>query len=199
MDLVVGDHDLDSVSYKVEVNGETIVGFTDFQKAPVNFTYKWRPGQLKTDEDNLVRIEVVDSFGEKAVEEFTVQGHHIGLMFVDEHGEYLTNDLGELLKYLNFGPIVGGTISPTKAVRLRNELGVAVKDPLIKIYGEELSDGVTAELSKEEMPFVGSDRVRYEGIFPPQEERTVYVRVRSLKEVKGVNYFEGRATVDTDV
>ena len=199
MDLVIGDTQMDSVSYKVSLNGEDLLGFTDFQRSPVNFRYVWKPGQLKRDEINIVRVEVVDSFGNKTIEEFELAGQFTSIMFTDVGGQYLTDNLGELLRYLDFGAIVGGTISPHLAVKVVNETGVAVKNLAIKVLSDQLGEGLTVQLSKEQMPFEETDTIQYSGVMPFQDEKEFYVRIKSGKKVEGIHDFEAVATADTEI
>ncbi|MED1125358.1 hypothetical protein [Bacillus atrophaeus] len=199
MSLVVGDNDMDSVSYKVSVNDETILDYTHFQAPPIDFEYSWRLGQLSTEEMNIVRVEVIDTHGEKSVEEFEVGGQYAGLMFADESGEYLTDDLGELLRHLDFGAVVGGTSSPTKTVRVMNETGIPIKDVEVEMLGEKLSQGVDAEFSQTFMPFEGSNMARFKGVLPYQGSHELYVRVRTAKDVSGLNHFEARGKAETDL
>ena len=199
VNLVVGDDRMDSVSFKMSVNGETIIGYTDFQPSPVSFKYLWRPGELKTDEPNLVRIEVVDSFGNISVEEFYIDAQYTNIMFMDNAGEFLTDNLGELLRYLDFGAIVSGTITEPKTVKIINETGAAIKNLEIKVLSNQLAEGLEVQISKGLMPFEETDRIKYEGVVPFQGERELYVRIKSKKKVSGVHDFEAVASADTEI
>lgn len=199
MSLVIGDERMDSVSYKVEINGEAIIGYTDFQQNPVSFQYLWRPGQLKRDEPNNIRIEVVDSFGNISVEEFQVQGQSTNIMFMDNTGEYLIDNLGQLLKYLDFEAIVGGTETEPKTVKVINETGSAIKNLEIKVLSDQLAKGVHVQMSKELMPFEETDTIKYSGVIPFQGEREFYVRIKSSKKAEGIHEFEAVASADTEI
>jgi hypothetical protein len=199
MDLVVGDEHLDSVSYKVSLNGETLIGYTDFQRSPVSFRYAWSPGQLKRDEPNIIRVDVIDSFGNMTVEEFQIQGQFTSLMFTDESGQYLTDNLGQLLSYLDFGAVVGGTISLPKTVKVINETGSAVKNLNIKALNDHLPEGVSVQFSKELMPFEETDNIQYSGVVPFMDQREFHVRIKSDRRLSGIREFEAFATADTEI
>lgn len=121
MRATIGDDDNDMVAYRIAINGELIFDYTDFTPTKTYVNYVFDTSKLKFGEENTITIDVKDTHGGYAKQEFTVIGSYRGLMFKNENGEYFVDDKGEILMDLLFGKIlIGGQTSETKKVILEN-------------------------------------------------------------------------------
>jgi hypothetical protein len=122
LDATLGDADNDDMTYRIKVNGVYKTDWSALSSSPVTVHYQMSPSDIMMGQINNITVEFKDSLGGEGtsyIEEFI--GDYYGLMFTDEGGNYLTTDLGDLLKYLDFGIIVAGYDSVPKEVKVINK------------------------------------------------------------------------------
>lgn len=179
----VGDSDRDKVGYRIFINGTLVSNesaYTKLSQSPYQITYHFTPGQLKLNEVNKIRIEVIDEMGETASVDFEITGTHIGLMFTDENGDYYSDQFGNILKYLNFGVIKAGESSNMKTVYVRNQTADTLTNITLKIVNRNFDLLNKVFISK-------TDK------FIPQEELVYPERIESGEAIA----FDIR--IDTDI
>lgn len=144
--IQIGDEENDLVKYNVYMNGEKIypqdADFTGFEP-PSSNTIKLKSTDIKINQLNTITINVEDNWGETNSFTYEFIGEYIGLLFMDEKGEYYSTDIGDILKRLNFGQIFAGSMSDIKKVIVVNNMGVDIKDLEIVITPESKPNKLT--------------------------------------------------------
>ena len=187
---VIGDDDDDDIAYRLSINGELVFDYTKFFPPRKRFEYLFDTSKLRFGEENTICLEVIDTFGGYAKEEFTIIGTYRGLMFKNENGEYFVDDRGNVLMDVLFGKtLIGGQTSETKRVILENRTGFPLAD--VKIFPEkaDFAHGAVVEISPIEMPFTPVDTVKILEILPNLGTKDFYVRVRTSRDAHQGGYF----------
>lgn len=144
--MQIGDEENDLVKYNVYMNGEKIypqdTDFTGFEP-PSSNTIKLKSTDVKINQLNTITIKAEDNWGETNSFTYEFIGEYIGLLFMDEKGEYYSTDIGDILKRLNFGQIFAGSMSGIKKVTILNNMGVDIKDLEIIITPESKPNKLT--------------------------------------------------------
>lgn len=122
----IADIDGDMIKYRTVLNGKEIEAESALFTVPFSHTTVMDTRDILIDDINTLVITITDSVGgiTTITEEFI--GEYDGLMFADENGNYLTTDLGDLIKYLDFGVIIAGTNSLAKEVQVINKTQAAI-------------------------------------------------------------------------
>lgn len=194
MKATIGDDDGDDIAYRISVNGELIFDYTNFTptKTFVDFIFA---EYLKFGEENIIKLEVKDTHGGYASQEFTVIGTYRGLMFKNENGEYFVDDKGEILMDLLFGKtLIGGQTSETKKVILENRHEFPITNVQITPENPNFTKGAVLEISETEMPFTPKDVIKVLEIMPSLGEKDFYVRVKTTREAHQGGYFYIKST-----
>lgn len=99
------------------------------------------PAYISIGKNNDLKIKLSDSVG--GINEFTESfiGDYFGLMFTDSTGDYLSSDIGEVLKMLDFGTVTGGTTSDAIVVTACNKSKYKYIGPTIKVPIEGIDSG----------------------------------------------------------
>ena len=99
------------------------------------------PAYIDIGKTNNLKIKLTDSVG--GISEFTESfiGDYFGLMFMDSTGDYLSTDIGEVLKMLDFGTVTGGTTSDPIVVTACNKSKYKYLGPTIKVPIEGIDSG----------------------------------------------------------
>ena len=144
--MQIGDEENDLVKYNVYMNGEKIypedADFTGFEP-PSSNVIKLKSTDIKINQLNTITIKAEDNWGETNSFTYEFIGEYIGLLFMDEKGEYYSTDIGDILKRLNFGQIFAGSMSDIKKVTILNNMGVDIKDLEIIITPESKPNKLT--------------------------------------------------------
>jgi hypothetical protein len=129
----ISDGDMDLVTLKATLNGEVIDTITEGIKAPFTHVVTWDKHKVKINEKNVLTVVLTDNVGGSTTitEEFV--GDYYGLMFMDTAGKFLTNDIGELIKYLDFGTVTAGRDSVPFQVIAYNHTVAALQN--VSIHG----------------------------------------------------------------
>ena len=99
------------------------------------------PAYIDIGKTNNLKIKLTDNVG--GISEFTESfiGDYFGLMFMDSTGDYLSTDIGEVLKMLDFGTVTGGTTSDPIVVTACNKSKYKYLGPTIKVPIEGIDSG----------------------------------------------------------
>lgn len=125
----VADIDGDKVKFKSTLNGEVLETESELTTVPFNHTTYME--NIIISQNNTLVITLTDAVG--GVTTITVEfiGEYYGLMFADASNNYLTTDLGELLQYLDFGPVNSGYDSLPLEVQVINKTNAAITSLVI--------------------------------------------------------------------
>jgi hypothetical protein len=213
MTATIGDDEDDSVAYKLSINNELIFDYTDFVPTKAHVRHVFDTKKLKFGEENTVTLEVKDTHGGYAKQEFKVIGSYRGLMFKNEDNKYFINDKGIILMDLLFDEtLIGGQTSKTKKVTLENRhefpisnVKVITQKPIktknengeevIEIIdGDDFAEGATLELSETEMPFNPKNIIKILETMPVQGTKDFYVRIKTNRDAHQGGYFYIKST-----
>ncbi|MFF3147465.1 hypothetical protein ACFVRU_38530, partial [Streptomyces sp. NPDC057927] len=175
----IEDVDHGQVKYKISLNGNPYYPvdgeFTSFEETPVNISIKINADDIIIDEFNTLRVDIEDYWGETDYWESTpFKGSYNGLIFKDPVGEYYSNDIGKILKYLDMGTLIAGQVSTEAEIHLYNTYGYDVKDVVLTPKTD--SSGILIELSKKNDPFIAEKQLSWDTIIDGEGE-TFYLRL----------------------
>jgi|GEM_PF-2750753 len=195
MRATIGDDDNDMISYRIAINGELVFDYTDFVPSKTLVNYVFDTSKMKFGEENIITIEVKDTHGGYAKQEFAVIGSYRGLMFKNENGEYFVNSNGEVLMDLLFDKtLIAGQISETKKVILENRHEFPITNVQITPENPNFTKGAVLEISETEMPFTPKDIIKVLEVMPSLGEKDFYVRVKTTREAHQGGYFYIKST-----
>lgn len=180
LNLRIDEPETDKVQYRVELNGVQVLppnGFTDLQDAPIMYQYTFKSSEVNIGSTNTLTIYVRDELGGETTKSITFVGDYSGIMFADPQGNFYSTDLGEVLKYLDFGAIIAGQTSLSVPVRLINKNGFKVTNIILSNDNNEQQPGARLEMSKMDLPFTPEDELFYSDVLDYNDELTFYVRL----------------------
>ena len=183
LDVSIGDPESDLVRFRVLLNGTQVhpddqtKEFTDLVPPTVTFSKLFRSNEVIIGSNNTVTIIAQDQYGRESTVTLYFIGEYAGLMFADETGSYYSDDLGNVLQYLDVGILVAGQISETYPVRLINKTGFTVTNIQLWKDRKNLPPSAEVQISKTETPFVPVDLLELDTPLQYNDEVTFYVRV----------------------
>jgi hypothetical protein len=179
---VLDDSDRGKVQYRIFLNNKpyypTDGNFTPLAPSPQDININISERDLLFNQENTLKVEFQDYWGETDYWQTTFVGSYSGLMFMDETGEYLSDTFGGILKYLQFGEIYAGQTTIDQKVVIKNQLGYPVDEMLLTVNKDVLPSGVGIELSRQQAPFLATDYITY-GLTKENETQEFYVRITS--------------------
>lgn len=194
VNVTLGDNEKDSLKYRVKVNGVRKYPANDewseLVQAPFKLEYKIDANDIKMNQDNTVVIEVQDQFGVSGELTLTFVGDHYGLLFVDTNGDCYSNDIGEVLKYLDMGVLVAGQTSLVAPVFVTNKTPFKVQNLLLTKDRKTLPAYAEIELSQTDSPFVASDSLMFPGVLNYGDKAPFFVRIVTQKQARGSGDFD---------
>jgi len=119
--FTLNDADGDKVKFKSEFNGVLIEPEGDLSDVPFSHTTVINKETIRIGEQNTLTITITDAVGGQSVITETFIGVYYGLMFLDDSDNFLTTDLGKLLKYLEFKGVTSGRASTPVEFRVLNK------------------------------------------------------------------------------
>jgi len=176
------DADLTRVQYRVKLNGEAYYPdngeFTALSSPPLNIDLTLKSEDIKIGDWNTIEVEFQDYFG--TTDSWSAQfiGKYAGLMFMDENGDYYSTDVGQVIKYLDFGEILTGQITPSYEIKVKNEFGFDVKDTKISVDKTGFADGLDIELANGSRLFEGNKELLL-GDLANEAETSFFIRMVS--------------------
>ncbi|MED4889031.1 hypothetical protein [Lysinibacillus fusiformis] len=180
---VLNDADLSRVQYRVVLNDEPYFPqdgkYTELAPAPMNIQLELRSSDIKINDWNTIKVEFRDSFGTVDYWAKSFVGTYNGLMFKDLEGEFYSDEIGQVLKYLDFGVIYAGQTTIEHEIILRNQYGYAVKDVQISVNQSQMLPGMQYELSKTSAPFVPTEELLFEETLDDQNQLSFFIRLKT--------------------
>lgn len=180
----VVDDDMTRVQYRVSLNGKPYFpadgNFTALSNPPLNIDITIKSDEVKVGDWNTIEVEFQDYFGTTDTWSAQFIGKYAGIMFSDPEGNYYSTDVGKVLKYLEFGEILTGQVTPYYEVKLKNEYGFDVRDATLAVNTQNFPKGLTVELSDSSRD-IGDAELQV-GDLANDEEFTFYVRMKSTAD-----------------
>ena len=199
--VTIQDFENDSLRYKVLLNDQQIypVGgreYTDFiGGGHVEYNRLFLSSDLRIGELNTITVVAEDIFGRVVSNSYSFEAQYMGLMFADMSNEFYSTDLGEVLKYLEIGPLMAGTSSLIYPIKLINKYPFDVTNITLWQDARDRND-IIIELSETEVPFVGKDRLNIDKVMKYNDEIVFYVRVSSKPSAMQGGLFDIYAKAD---
>ncbi|OXS74285.1 hypothetical protein B1B04_09160 [Lysinibacillus sp. KCTC 33748] len=180
---ILSDDDLTRVQYRVLLNGGNYYpsdgSFTKLGESPQNIELAIGSKDIKIDDWNTLKVEFQDFFGTTDYWSTQFMGTYSGLMFKDIYGQYFSNEIGEVLQYLDFGIIIAGQTTLEHEIVLKNQYGYDVKDIHLYANTANFPTGMTCEFSTSSSPFIPQPDLRLGGVLQNDEEMPFFVRLKS--------------------
>lgn len=180
----VVDDDMTRVQYRVSLNGKPYFpadgNFTALSNPPLNIDITIKSDEIRVGDWNTIEVEFQDYFGTTDTWSAQFIGKYAGIMFSDPEGNYYSTDVGKVLKYLEFGEILTGQVTPYYEVKLKNEYGFDVRDTTLTVNTQNFPKGLTVELSDSSRDT--GDAELQVGNLANDEEFTFYVRMKSTAD-----------------
>lgn len=177
----IKDDDSGRVQYRIILNGSpyypTDGSFTPLQPSPVAINIQLRNDEILIGQNNILRVEFQDYWGNADYWEAQFIGTYAGLMFSDPNGDYYTTDLGQLLKYLDFGVLIAGQTTLENEVILTNKYGYPIQNLKVKAINTMKDNGIRLELSKTNTPFIAEEELTFDQILNHDDMISFYVRL----------------------
>jgi len=180
---MLSDDDLTRVQYRVLLNNRYFYpadgSFTQLGESPQNIELVIRSKDIKIDDWNTLKVEFQDSFGTTDYWSTNFMGTYTGLMFKDVYGEYFSNEIGEVLKYLDFGVIIAGQTTVEHEVFLKNQYGYDVKNVHLLANTTNFPSDMTVEFSQSNSPFTPHSDLKLSGVLANNAETTFFIRLKT--------------------
>ncbi len=180
---LLSDDDLTRVQYRVFLNNQiyypTDGNFTKLDDSPTNIELVIPSKDIIMDNWNTVRVEFQDFYGTTDYWQTQFIGTYSGLMFKDIHGDYYSSEIGEVIKYLDFGVIIAGQTTVEHEVILKNQYGYDVNN--IHLYADtsKFPNGMTIEFSEALTPFIPQKELKLNRVFANKDEMSFFVRIKT--------------------
>jgi hypothetical protein len=174
------DVDAGRVQYRVLLNNSPYYpssGFSTLLSAPVNIQLNISDSNILFGQENVLRVEFQDYWGQTDYWETTFVGTYSGIMFKDESGHFYSTSIGEVLKHLDFEDIIAGQTTLEQKVIVKNQLGVQLQNLILEVQKDKLPEGVKIELSRSNFPFAPEDPLLFNMFFNVDEEFEFYTRI----------------------
>lgn len=115
------------------------------------------------------------------------------LGFRNKVGNYYTDEQGNILRYLEYGTLVAGSVSDPYPVWLQNNADFPVVGMRTWVDNDTVKEGITVELSLSNNPFVPENELVFGGTVPIGDAKKFFVRFSSEVTVKEGGTFDLRA------
>lgn len=148
----LSDADSTKVQYRVVLNDSYYYpsngNFTALTPSPVPIEFTLKSSDVKVGDWNKLKVEFKDYFGTTDYWEVEFIGRYSGVMFRTIDGQYYSSDIGEVLRYLDFGSIVSGQTTMIQTIVLKNEFGYGISNVDLSVNTNALPKGVNVEFSR---------------------------------------------------
>ncbi|AMM44860.1 hypothetical protein SP15_061 [Bacillus phage SP-15] len=196
------DKDGDLLSFRILVNDTQVIpeqGYSMYFPTPLETEFVIPRDKININQINKVTIQVRDQSEDVATANHNVYMTYSGLLFSDPEGNYYTDDIGQLLKYLDIGTVLARETSDIYEVRVCNTLGYPVGNITLDPIYDDL-DPVTEiiELSKTGgKDFRADQHLLYdEKVVHHGDYVTVFIRINALDGAAGGGHFRVIAKAD---
>ncbi len=203
----VGDAEGDDVQFLVRLNGTQLYpteeGFTDLIPSPANWYKTLLSNEVNIGSDNIIEVTAKDQWGKQSSITYNFVGEYVGIMFVeckegDSEGDLYTTDLGELLKYLDFGILIAGQVSESIPVYLKNMTGKTITNIKFTSSNITLDSGVKVYIGDSDDVYgIEPTTITFTDVVQPEEKIKFHVRLHAYPTAKNPGVFEVLAIADT--
>src|SRR5690606_13642203 len=94
--------------------------FTPLVPSSVIYQKLFKSSEVIVNKNNTVKIIAQDKYGQESYSTINFIGQYTGIMFSDESGVFYSDDMGNVLKYLDMGTLVAGQTSLETKIKLIN-------------------------------------------------------------------------------
>lgn len=200
----LSDDDMSRVQYRVKLNGQPYYpidgNFTTLSPSPQPISLTMQSNEVKINDWNTLEVEFQDYFGTTDMWSAKFMGKYAGVVFIDKNNDYYSTDMGQILKYLDFGTVLTGQVTPTYEIKLKNQFGYRVRDVVLSADTSAFSKGLLFEFSDQADFSTSANRLNIAAL-DDEQEFIFYVRMRSdiFTEPNGNNTFNIYVTATKDV
>ena len=201
--MISDDDASDLVSYRILMTNEkftnlVVQDWTPFAEQPLDITYYIDSSKVVVDDTNVITIEYKDDCAQTTSKSsYNFIGKYKNIVFMDESGDYLTSDLGVLLKILDFKKVMAGTESEVKKVTLSNNNTYAITNLVLDINYINQVQGASIKLSKSNNPFIPLEVIDYgTEVIEAGGTKDIYVKLESSVTSEGLCTFNVVANAD---
>jgi hypothetical protein len=197
----VSDADLTRVQYRLLLNDNPLFpvdgSFTTLQPSPANISFSIPQDRIIFNQNNKIRVEFQDYYGQTDFWEQTFFGQYYGLMIKDKDGNYMADNVGTPLKFMDFGIIISGQVTLAQKYKVINSYGYNLKNVVIKPRYEYNESRAIIQISPTESPFVEQSEMVI-GNMANNQEVEFYVRVATAFDAQPISLanFEVQVTGD---
>lgn len=179
LSAVIGDPEGDPFKYRILVNDEVKRDWTEFMEAPATIQYRISTEDVILNVQNNVVIEAQDNLGGIGNCVFDFVGQYYNIMFVDEQGDFYSDDRGQMLKALDLGCFFIRTSSEEKPIIVKNTTGIPLKDIIIS---SDPNTNTVLELSLTKDGFANNNSITLPTILGHNDTYTIYIKARTDNE-----------------
>jgi len=179
LNATVGDPEGDLIKYRILVNGEVRRDWTEFMEAPTAIEYRISTQDVIFNAQNNIAIEAQDNMGGIGNCVFDFVGQYYNIMFMDEYGDYYSDDKGQMLKALDLGSFLIRQSSEVKPVIIKNTTGILLKDIVIS---SDPNENTIIELSLTKEEFDKLNSITLPVMLGNGDTYTIYIKARADKE-----------------
>lgn len=179
--LQIDDEENDLIKYSVKLNGVRIFPEdTEFTALgpPVNEIIKLKSENIRVNEKNKITIHTEDNWGKSSFFSYDFIGEFVGLLFLDDEKNYYSNDIGDIIKRLDFNTVVAGNMSDLKKVIILNNTGMDIKDLKFTITPEKLPNKLSVLYGFDESSLIeNTQELIFSDIIKNKEEISLYLKI----------------------
>ena len=182
LNTVISDDDNDSISYRLTLNGNVKVDWKELELGPISIDYECNINDIIIGKQNTLLIEAKDSLGVISSSEIDFIGSYFGLLFQDSNNNSYSNNLGKIIKKLDFGIIVSGNTTQVKDIEIVNNTINDLQN--LEINNAISGSGYNIDLSDSNNPFTPQNSINFSQL-NSGTSKTIYARVDSKKDTTG--------------
>lgn len=179
------DPDLDQIRYRILITnskykGKVLRDWSEFISSGESVKYYIDTVDVVANEINALKIEFEDKYGAKGTTTYSFKGEYSNLVFLDEDGNYYSDDKGNTLKLLDYLTILAGAVTDPKEITLKNNNSLPITNLIINSVKLTQATGVEVQLSKINNPFIPLTKLEYgDEVLEVGESKKFYVRIDS--------------------
>ena len=197
----IDDDDRNKIKYRLIVNGTRIypkdTEWSPLLETPYITTKRFKSNEIIVEGENIAQVDVVDEYGKSTSLTYKFIGECSGLLFMNEYNQMYSDDLGNIIRTLEFGNILAGKSSKVEKIKLKNNCGFNVKDITIQIDSATVPQGSTILLDTNFENFKGSNTLQIQRLANGAEIE-FYIRVLTDIEQETGGTFDITVTSTSD-
>jgi hypothetical protein len=177
----IDDEDEGKVQYRVILNGANYYpsdgSFTPLLSSPLDVNLTLSNKDYLIDQNNTLRVEFKDYWGSTDFWQTNFIGAYSGILFTNALGEYYSTDIGEVLKYLDFGSIIAGQTTFEHEIKLKNTYGFPIENIRLYTKGGTFPSGMKAQFGTNLISFEATEELNINKSLLDGEETSFYIRL----------------------